>query len=216
MKRRIVLLGPPGSGKGTVAQMLESQFDLEHISTGQWFRKEIQHGTALGKQVAGFVERGELVPDELVVSLMENWLTPDLIQRGYLLDGFPRTLAQAIALDKFCAEKRAPLDVVLYLTCPEDLIIDRITGRRVCSSCGKNYHVRTLPPRSPGVCDVCGAPLIQRPDDTVDVVRNRLEFYRKTAEPLVDYYRKSDRLVSLNGAQGSEAAFNVAAQVLAS
>jgi adenylate kinase len=133
-----------------------------------------------------------------------------------MFDGFPRTQAQAVALDEFCAEKKAPLDAVLYMSCPEDLIIERITGRRVCLSCGKNYHVRTLPPRSPGVCDVCGGSLVQRPDDIVEVVKNRLEFYRKITEPLVDYYRNSGKLVSLNGALGSEAAFKAAAQLLAS
>jgi adenylate kinase len=216
MKRRVVLLGPPGSGKGTVAEMLEAHFNLEHISTGQWFRNETLAGTDLGKQVAGYVERGELVPDELVLGLLDHWLAPNLIEHGYLFDGFPRTRPQAVALDEFCAEKNAPLDVVLYLSAPEDLILERITGRRVCSSCGKNYHVRTLPPRSPGVCDVCGGSLIQRPDDTEEVVRHRLEFYRNITEPLVDYYRNSGKLVSLNGALGSEAAFKNAAQVLAS
>jgi adenylate kinase len=216
MKRRIVLLGPPGSGKGTVARMLETQFGLEHISTGQWFRREIVQGSELGKKVADYVERGDLVPDELVLGLMEHWLTPELIAQGYLLDGFPRTRAQAEAMDGFCAEKKAPLDVVLYLSCPEDLILERITGRRVCLSCGKNYHMRTLAPRSPGRCDECGSPLTQRPDDTEEVVRNRLVSYREVTEPLVDYYRKSGRLVSLNGALGSEAAFKSAAQVLVS
>jgi adenylate kinase len=216
MKRRIVLLGPPGSGKGTVAQMLQKEFNLEHISTGQWFRKEIAAGSELGKQVAADVERGELVPDELVLGLMEHWLTPALVEHGFMLDGFPRTRAQAEALDEFCAEKKAPLELVLYMSCPEDLIIERITGRRVCLSCGKNYHVRTLPPRSPGRCDLCGSPLVQRPDDTVEVVKNRLEFYRTMTEPLVDYYRDTGKLVSLNGALGSEAAFKAAVQVLAS
>ena len=216
MKRRIVLLGPPGSGKGTVAQMLGKEFQLAHISSGQWFRKEIAAGTELGKRFATNVERGELVPDEVALGLLEHWLTPELVQRGFMLDGFPRTRPQAEALDRFCAEKKAPLEVVLYLSCPEDLIIDRIIGRRVCSSCGKNYHMRTLPPRSSGICDLCGAPLIQRPDDTEEVVRKRLEFYRNITEPLVDYYQKSVKLVSLNGALGSDAAYQSAAQVLAS
>jgi len=216
MRRRIVLLGPPGSGKGTLAQMLEEKFELEHLSTGQWFRNEIREETELGKRVVEYVARGELVPDELVLGLLEHWLTPELIQHGFMFDGFPRTRAQAEALDKFCAHKMAPLDVVLFLSCPEDLIISRITGRRVCSSCGKNYHVRALSPRSPGICDLCGSPLIQRLDDTEAVVRDRLEFYREVTEPLVDYYRDSGKLVSLNGAQGPEAAFRDAAQVLAS
>ncbi len=216
MKRRIVLLGPPGSGKGTVAQMLEKEYQLEHFSTGQWFRDQIGAGTPLGRQVAATVERGELVADEIVLSFIEEWLTPELVGRGYLLDGFPRTRNQAEALDKFCAEKDAPLDLILYLSCPQELIVERITGRRVCLSCGKNYHVRTLMPRSPGKCDLCGSPLVQRPDDTVEVVKNRLEFYREITEPLVAYYQISGKLVSLNGALGSEAAFKSAAQALPS
>jgi len=215
MKRRIVLLGPPGSGKGTVAQLLEANFQLEHISTGHWFRREMAEGTVLGKQVEGYVDRGELVPDDLVLGLMENWLTPGNIEQGFLLDGFPRTRPQAEALETFCAAKDAPVDVVLYISCPEDLILERITGRRVCLGCGKNYHVRTLAPRSPGICDVCGLPLAQRADDTLPVVKNRLEFYEKITEPLVEYYRESGKLVSLNGALGSEAVYDEAAQVLA-
>lgn len=216
MKRRVVLLGPPGCGKGTVAGMLETQLDLEHFSTGHWFRREMEQGTELGKKVGAYIVRGELVPDELVLGLVELWLTPELIRQGYLFDGFPRTSAQAEALDAFCAKKNAPLDVVLYINCSEDVIIERITGRRVCLSCGKVYHVRTLPPRSPGVCDVCGSPLTQRQDDTVEVVKNRLDLYRTITEPLVDYYSKTGRLVSLNGAQGSEAVFKAALQVLES
>jgi adenylate kinase len=211
-----VMLGAPGSGKGTVAQMLEEKFHLEHISSGHWFRREMKERTNLGKQVEGYVLRGELVPDELVLGLMEHWLTPEIIERGYLFDGFPRTRAQAQGLDRFCAEKAAPLDVVLFLDCPEEVILDRITGRRVCLSCGKVYHVRTLPPRLAEICDVCGSPLMQRPDDSEEVVKTRLLQYRKLTEPLVDYYRESDRLVSLNAALGSEAAYENAAQVLAS
>lgn len=214
MKRRVVLLGPPGSGKGTVAKKLEETFGLEHISTGHWFRREMSEGTELGKRVERYIVRGELVPDEMVLGLIEHWFKPGTIEQGYLFDGFPRTRAQAEALDRFCAEKLAPLEVVLYLDCPEDVILDRITGRRVCLSCGKVYHVRTFPPRSPGICDECGSPLTQRSDDTEEVVKNRLVFYRKITEPLVDYYRESGKLVSLNAALGSEAAYAHAAQVL--
>lgn len=216
MKRRVLLLGAPGSGKGTVAQMIEEKLHLEHISSGQWFRREMKAGTQLGKQVAGYVLRGELVPDELVVGLMDHWLTPEILEQGFLFDGFPRTRAQAEALDRFCAQKSAPLEVVFFLDLPEDVILERLTGRRVCLSCGKVYHVRTFPPRSTGICDVCGSPLTQRPDDTEEVVRNRLLLYQRVTEPLVDYYRESDKLVSLNAALGSEAAYEHAAQVLAS
>ena len=216
MKRRVVLLGPPGCGKGTVAAKLEERFGLEHLSTGQWFRKEMEQGTELGERARQYIERGELVPDEIVLGLIKHWVTPELIEQGYLFDGFPRTRAQAEALDKFCAEKSAPLETVLYLQCSEDVILERITGRRVCLSCGKIYHVRTLPPVSPGVCDVCGSKLTQRSDDTEAVVKNRLVFYQKVTEPLVDYYRESGKLVSLNAGLGSEDAYLRAAQALES
>jgi adenylate kinase len=216
MKRRIVLLGPPGSGKGTVAQKLKERFKLEHLSTGQWFRREMQNGTELGVRASQYIERGELVPDEIVLGLIAQWVTPELIKHGFLFDGFPRTRAQAEALDRFCAEKLAPLEAVLYLHCSEEEILKRITGRRVCLSCGKIYHVRTLPPVSAGTCDVCGSPLTQRADDTEEVVKNRLVFYQKVTEPLVDYYRESGKLVSLNADLGSENAYVHAAQVLES
>ena len=216
MKRRVVLLGPPGSGKGTVAQKLEARFQLEHVSTGQWFRREMQRGTELGERARQYIERGELVPDEIVLGLIAQWVTPELIKHGFLFDGFPRTRAQAEALDGFCAEKAAPLEAVLYLHCSEEVIMDRITGRRVCLSCGKIYHVRTLPPVSTGICEVCGSQLTQRADDTEEVVKNRLVFYQKVTEPLVDYYRESGKLVSLNADLGSEDAYVRAAQVLES
>jgi len=216
MKRRVVLLGPPGSGKGTVADMLQERFGFEHLSTGQWFRREMKSGTKLGDRARGYIERGELVPDEIVLGLIEHWLTPELIQRGYLLDGFPRTRAQAEAFDRFCAEKSAPVEPVLYLHCSDEVILERITGRRVCLSCGKVYHVRALPPVSLGVCDVCGGELVQRTDDTEEVVKNRLVFYQKVTEPLVDYYKESGKLVSLNAGLGSENAYLHAVQVLES
>jgi len=216
MKRRVVLLGPPGSGKGTVAEKLETKFNLEHLSTGQWFRREMAQGTELGERARQYIERGELVPDSIVLGLIKHWLTPDLIKHGFMFDGFPRTRAQAEALDRFCAEKAAPLELVLYLHCSEEVIIERITGRRMCLSCGKIYHVRTLPPVSPGICDVCGSELTQRTDDTEEVVKNRLVFYQKVTEPLVDYYRESGKLVSLNASLGSEDAYVHAAQVLGS
>jgi adenylate kinase len=216
MKRRVVLLGPPGSGKGTVAQMLKERFSLEHISTGQWFRREMETGSKLGEQIRGCVDRGELVPDSDVVSLLGHWLSPELLKSGFLLDGLPRTLVQAVALDEFCAQRNAPIEIVLYLKCPTKLILERITGRRVCLTCGKNYHVHNFPPRVPGICDVCGSQLAQRPDDSEAVVEKRLEFYTQVTEPLVEYYKKSDKLVSLNAASGSDSVYNIAAELLVS
>jgi adenylate kinase len=176
----------------------------------------MEAGTPLGKKISERVKRGELVPDECVVGLFEQWLTPELIRNGYLLDGLPRTIRQAEALDQFCAKKDAPIEIVLYLECPDEVIISRITGRRVCLTCGKSYHVQTFPPRIPGVCDVCGSALVQRPDDLEDVVKSRLQFYKQVTEPLVEYYSGSGKLVSLNAAQGSEVAYEIAAQALES
>lgn len=216
MKRRVVLLGPPGSGKGTVAERLESRHGLKHISTGRWFRREMSAGTELGRKVSEYIVRGELVPDPVVLGLIEHWVTEEVLQGGFLLDGFPRTRGQAVALDEFCARRQAAVEVVLYLECPDELVIERITGRRVCSACGSVYHERTMPPRKPGVCDKCGGKLVQRADDTAEVVNQRLEFYRRVTKPLVDYYRESAKLVTLNAALGSEAATAAASRVLES
>jgi adenylate kinase len=213
MKRHIVLLGPPGSGKGTVAQQLETAFHLEHVSTGDWFRREISRGTQLGLEVKGYIARGELVPDELVLSLVDHWLTPELIEHGYLFDGFPRTEAQAQALDLCCEQKHAAIDAVLYLDCPDELIVQRICGRRVCVKCAKVYHAMMMPPITPGICDSCGAVLIQRPDDTAEVIQKRLVQYRKATAPLIDYYRRTNRLITVRSANG-DAVFTVAAHVI--
>lgn len=216
MKRRVVLLGPPGSGKGTVAPQLENRFGLEHLSTGQWFRKEAEAGTELGRRVREYTARGELVPDEIVLGLLEQWLTPELLAKGFLFDGFPRTVAQARALDRFCEERKAPLDVVLFLELPEVLVLERITGRRVCSTCGRGYHVRNLPPFVPGKCDSCGGVLVQREDDKEEVVQKRLQFYNRVTAPVVDYYRSGGKLVSLNAGVGAEIALAKATEALES
>lgn len=215
MKRRVVLLGPPGAGKGTVAAKLESQFQLEHVSSGEWLRREIASGSELGLEVEKHLSQGELVPDEIAVGLIKHWLTPDVLSKGFLCDGFPRTVRQGKALDAFCDEQNAPLDAVFYLDTPEEVILRRITNRRVCENCGRTYHLQWMPPKRAGICDACGTSLIQRADDVEDVVRKRLAFYHELTEPLVEYYRSRGKLVSLNAALGSEAAAAEAAAVLA-
>ena len=216
MKRRVVLLGPPGSGKGTIAQKLEEQFGLEHISTGQWFRREMDQGTELSSRVREALDRGELIPDDVVIGLLHHWLTPEMLRRGYLLDGFPRTHAQAEALDAFSEENDAPLELVLFLECADSEIVHRITGRRVCLTCGRVFHVDNYPPRRAGICDVCGSALVQRTDDTEEVIKDRLRFYKRITEPLVDYYRERDKLVSLNAGEGAGAAQALAVQAIES
>ena len=214
MKRRVVLLGPPGAGKGTVGAHLEDQFELAHVSSGEWFRQEIVRGTKLGAALAEMLGRGELVPDEIVLGLLEKWLTPEILDQGFLCDGFPRTLRQGQALDGFCEKRNVPLDVVFYLDCPKEVILERITNRRVCSNCGRNYHLQYAAPWKEGVCDECGGALVQRADDTEAVVTNRLAFYERLTEPLVEYYRNRGKLVGLNAARGSESAAAEAAEML--
>jgi adenylate kinase len=213
MKRHVILLGPPGSGKGTVAHQLEHEFHLEHISTGDWFRREIAQDTELGRSVNAYLARGELVPDEVVLTLIDHFMTEDLIAQGYIFDGFPRTTRQAEALDERCELKHAPIDAVLYLSCPDDVIIERITGRRVCPQCRRVYHLKNFPPLIPHTCDECTSRLVHRADDTEKVIRKRLQQYREATAPLVDYYSASHRLITVNSGPGADV-FHVAAASL--
>lgn len=193
MKRRVVFLGPPASGKGTVASQLKSDFGFSHVSSGHWLRREIELGTEIGRQVQVFLDKGELAPDELVLEFMEHRLQAELAE-AFLLDGFPRTVAQAKALDEWLVAQGAPIEAVIFYECPESLILDRVTGRRTCARCERIYHVRNRPPQTPGRCDLCGAALIQREDDTEPVLRQRLKVYVQQTEPLVDYYREQGKL----------------------
>lgn len=193
---RLVLLGPPGVGKGTQADAVCERYGVPHVSTGDMFRAAMTDGTALGEQVRGYVESGRLVPDEVTAALVERRLNEVDCADGFLLDGFPRTVPQADALAGILSRLAAELDAVLYLTAPEDAIVDRLSGRRMCSNttCGANHHARFKPPKQEGVCDACGSPLYQRPDDREETIRERLSVYRKQTEPLVEWYRERGRL----------------------
>ncbi|MDX1951420.1 MAG: nucleoside monophosphate kinase [Verrucomicrobiota bacterium] len=206
MKRRVVMLGPPGCGKGTIATKLENHFGLKHISSGHWLRREVQSGSEFGREIQEFLDHGQLVPDRLVLAALEHWLTKAVLQQGYILDGFPRTRAQAVAFDTLCLEYALPLELVLYCSCPDEVILDRITGRRVCPSCGRTYHVRHFPPRFSGKCDVCHTFLEQRSDDTESVVRDRLKIYKQETEPLVEFYQSQGKLVLLDAVAGTSTA----------
>jgi len=182
-------MGPPGAGKGTQAELLVERFGIAHLSSGDIFRAEKDSGSELGAKLAEYMSAGALVPDEIVVDVMARAITSGDADDGLLLDGFPRTVAQAKALDAQLAEAHKPLDAVVLITADEELIVKRITGRRGCSRCGKIYHVKFMPPAKKGVCDACGGELVQRGDDTEEVVRQRLgEYYRQT-EPVTQYYR---------------------------
>lgn len=186
-------MGPPGAGKGTQAKRLAETFDPRHLSSGDIFRAERATGSELGKKLAEYMDAGELVPDEIVVDVMAKAMTADSDQKGLLLDGFPRTVAQAEALDGELEKRSKPLDGVLVITAADDAIVDRITGRRSCPDCGKVYHMEFMPPKNDELCDDCETKLIQRDDDTESVVRQRLDNYKRQTEPVIRYYRERSR-----------------------
>ncbi len=198
MRRRVILLGPPGSGKGTIAAHLVSEHGFRHLSTGNWFRSEVKQGTHIGQVAKVYLDRGELVPDKIVLELMEEWLGSVPSQDGFLLDGFPRTTVQAEAFDDWLAEHQMPVEAVIFCDANVELIIERAAGRRVCAKCGRVYHVRNNPPKITGVCDDCGMPLIIRDDDTESVMRKRFGIYEQQTRPLVNYYRKQGKLSTVD------------------
>ena len=206
--KRVVLLGPPGVGKGTQAGLISEKYDIRHISTGDIFRANIKEGTPLGKKAKEYMDQGLLVPDELVCDLVQDRVTWDDCKNGYLLDGFPRSVFQAESFDKFLKERGEDLSVVLNIQAPFDLLMERATGRRVCKQCGKTYHVVNMPPRTEGICDVCGGELQHRTDDKPETVKNRLKVYEDQTSPLIDYYRGSGRLADIDGSRNFPEVFD--------
>ena len=199
MAWRIVLLGPPGAGKGTHAKILSERYEIPHISTGDLLRSQIQEGTSLGKRAKSFIDSGKLVPDDLVVDMVKDRLSKPDAAKGFILDGFPRTVEQAKALDEMLAKCKTPLTLVLEFNTSEKVIIDRLSGRRTCSNCNVNYHIRNIPPKREGVCDVCGKPLVQRKDDQPETIQKRLKVYREQTAPLIEFYEKRKVLRAVNG-----------------
>ena len=195
----LILLGPPGAGKGTQAAKIIEKYEIPHISTGDIFRENIKEGTPLGKKAQEYMNRGELVPDSLVIEIATDRLTKDDCKEGFLLDGFPRTVEQAEALDKFLAEDGKKVDHVLNIDVEADILMKILTGRRVCKGCGATFHITNIPPKVEGVCDVCGEELYQRDDDTEETVANRIEVYNSQTKPLIDYYEKSGNISHLDG-----------------
>ncbi len=189
MKMKIVMLGPPGSGKGTYASRLTKMLGIPHISTGDMVREEIKAQTEIGKKIKEYNDRGELVPDEIIIKLLAERLKKADAKKGFILDGFPRTLRQAEAL-----EKLSEIDLVINLNVPDEIIIQRLSNRLICKRCGAIYNRLTLKPKVNGVCDVCGGELYQREDDKPEVIRERLKVYKRSTEPLIEYYRRKGLL----------------------
>lgn len=201
----VVLLGPPGAGKGTQAQLLSERLGVSHLATGDLFRAAIQEVTPLGQKAKPFIEHGELVPDELTVQMVREQLAKPENQRGAVLDGFPRTVEQAQRLNQLLEQMGKYVDAVIYLKVPEEELVRRLTRRWTCQCCGVTYDLQKNPPRASGRCDVCQGELYQRPDDTPEVVRHRLQVYLKRTAPVVEYYRAKDLLAEVNGNQPVEA-----------
>ncbi|WP_338548155.1 adenylate kinase [Emergencia sp. JLR.KK010] len=197
---RTVLLGPPGAGKGTQAVKIVEKYNIPHISTGDIFRENIKNGTEFGKKAQEYMNKGELVPDELVIDLATDRLLADDCRNGFLLDGFPRTVYQAEKLDEFLEAHGQKLDTVIDIEVEKEELVTRITGRRVCKACGASFHVVNIPPKKEGICDLCGGELFQRADDTVDAVETRVAEYNEKTKPLVDYYTKAGNVVTIDGA----------------
>jgi len=199
---RLVLLGPPGAGKGTQSAVLSKEYGLPHVSTGDMLRESVKAGLPLGLKAKSYMDKGELVPDEVVIGIVAGRLLNPDTKKGYILDGFPRTLNQAKELDKALEGAGSRLDLVLYFETSERVAVERLTGRRVCRSCGFNYHVKNIPPKVAGVCDKCGGELFRRPDDNEETVRNRLKVYGAQTSPLVDYYSGRSILRKVSGDLG--------------
>jgi len=200
----LVFLGPPGAGKGTQAKLLSQRMGFLHLSTGDLLREAVKNQTLLGKKAKEYMDRGELVPDELIVQLIEETMPKD---GNIILDGFPRTVNQALALEEMLKGKGEKISKVLFFDVPDEVIIDRLSGRRVCSKCGAVYHVKYNPPKVEGVCDLCGGSLVQRDDDKEEVVKKRLEVYRKQTQPLVEFYQERGIIYKLDAGKGVEELF---------
>ncbi|GEN55164.1 MULTISPECIES: adenylate kinase [Halobacillus] len=195
----LILMGLPGAGKGTQAEKIVEKYDIPHISTGDMFRLAIKEGTALGKEAKSYMDKGELVPDEVTIGIVRERLSKPDCQKGFLLDGFPRTIAQAEALENLLTDMEESLDYVLHIDVPKEQLIERLTGRRICPTCGATYHVVFNPPKEDGKCDHDGSELIQREDDQPDTVRKRLEVNVEQSQPLLDFYQEKGYLVSFEG-----------------
>lgn len=208
----LIMLGPPGSGKGTMSLDLSRHFKIPHISTGDIFRSNIKNQTTLGVEAKSYIDRGQLVPDELTTAMLVDRVSDPDCADGYLLDGFPRTLAQAAALSEHLKANDEKIDAVVNLELPDALVVERLGSRRLCSACGRSYHLIDSPPKKEGICDVCGGSLFQREDDREETILSRLRVYHEQTAPLIEYYDSQGILFSIlnDGAVGSKFAYAIA------
>ncbi|MGL5243668.1 MAG: adenylate kinase [Sarcina sp.] len=213
---KIVLLGPPGAGKGTQAKSISNRYSIPHISTGDIFRKNISENTPLGVEAKSYMDNGQLVPDEVTINMVKDRLQQNDCKNGYLLDGFPRTVHQAEALQEFLTGRGECMDTALLIEVPIGFILERMTGRRVCPSCGASYHVKFNPPTISTKCDVCGSDVIQRKDDTEETVSERLDVYEKQTQPLIDFYKNINKLSVVDGTKAINEVFESICKILGS
>ncbi len=204
---RLIMLGAPGAGKGTQAKKIADKYQIPHISTGDIFRANIKNGTELGKKAKAYMDQGALVPDELVVDLVADRVKQDDCEKGYVLDGFPRTIPQAESLDEVLASMGQSIDFAIDVEVPDEHIVRRMSGRRACVGCGATYHVVHAPAKKEGICDRCGEALILRDDDKPETVTKRLSVYHEQTQPLIDYYKKKGCLAGVDGTKDMEEVF---------
>jgi adenylate kinase len=211
---RLILLGPPGAGKGTQASAIVKKYSIPHISTGDIFRSNIKMGTELGKGAKKYMDKGLLVPDDLVIAIVKDRLTEDDCKEGFLLDGFPRTVNQGEALDRELSQMSVKLDKVINIDVGKEVLIERAIGRRICKDCGATYHIKFNPSKKEGVCDICGGQLLQRDDDTKETVEKRIEVYLKQTKPLIDYYTGKGLILNVDGAKPIDLLFEEIVEAL--
>lgn len=211
---KIIMLGAPGAGKGTQAKKIAAKYEIPHISTGDIFRANIKNGTELGKKAKEYMDKGLLVPDELVVDLVVDRVKQDDCKKGYVLDGFPRTIPQAEALDNALAGYGEKMDFAIDVNVPDENIINRMSGRRACVNCGGTYHIKYIPTKVEGICDACGGNLILRDDDKPETVKKRLDIYHEQTQPLINYYTKKSILKEVDGTKDMEDVFEEIVKIL--
>ena len=211
---KIIMLGAPGAGKGTQAKMIAEKFNIPHISTGDIFRANIKNGTELGKKAKEYMDKGQLVPDELTVEILLDRVAADDCKNGYVLDGFPRTIPQADVLDKELTKLGDKVDFAINVDVPDENIVRRMSGRRACLKCGATYHIEHILPKQEGICDKCGSELVQRDDDKPETVQNRLSVYHEQTQPLIDYYNKKNILKTVDGTKDMQEVFSDIVNIL--